>query len=305
MPRFRRAADERAVRAGATDLGRRRPLRHHVPRAAHRAAEAGIVGAARRARRRACRRACSTASVRCGSCGSSKGSRAATSRSSRRRTTRSSTACRASTSPRCCSTCRPTTCSRDRAEWTPEPAPSSTQLLVDTLRERLTEPAEIVRSIRHAVPRSTTRAGRSTNGSAQSMGTMVNRDAIAPRTSINGRTGRHRRLSVVRVPLADVKRDPTRARRHRERRRARGRRRAACTGCSSTAATTTDGLRLRVMCPVSVRADEQRGALGNKVSAMFVSLPVGQRPEHRTAAPRSPRRPPISRSGSRRSAPTS
>ena len=38
------------------------------------------------------------------------------------------------------------------------------------------------------------------------MGTMVNRDAIAPSTSINGRTGRHRRLSVVRVPLDDVKR---------------------------------------------------------------------------------------------------
>jgi WS/DGAT/MGAT family acyltransferase len=34
------------------------------------------------------------------------------------------------------------------------------------------------------------------------------------------------------------------------------------------------GMRLRVMIPVSVRADDQRGALGNKVSAMFVSLPV-------------------------------
>jgi WS/DGAT/MGAT family acyltransferase len=37
----------------------------------------------------------------------------------------------------------------------------------------------------------------------------------------------------------------------------------------------TDGLRLRVLCPVSVRSDDQRGALGNKVSAIFVSLPVG------------------------------
>jgi len=35
------------------------------------------------------------------------------------------------------------------------------------------------------------------------MGTMVSRDSIAPRTSINARTGRHRLLSVVRVPLAD------------------------------------------------------------------------------------------------------
>jgi diacylglycerol O-acyltransferase len=36
-----------------------------------------------------------------------------------------------------------------------------------------------------------------------------------------------------------------------------------------------DDLRLRVLVPVSVRSDDQRGALGNKVSAMFVSLPVG------------------------------
>ena len=33
-------------------------------------------------------------------------------------------------------------------EWTPEPAPSASQLLLDTLRERMTEPAEIVRSFR-------------------------------------------------------------------------------------------------------------------------------------------------------------
>jgi WS/DGAT/MGAT family acyltransferase len=37
----------------------------------------------------------------------------------------------------------------------------------------------------------------------------------------------------------------------------------------------TDDLRLRVLCPVSVRSDDQKGALGNKVSAIFVSLPVG------------------------------
>ena len=40
----------------------------------------------------------------------------------------------------------------------------------------------------------------------------------------------------------------------------------------------TDGLSLRVLCPVSVRPDEARGALGNKVSAMFVTLPVDARP---------------------------
>jgi WS/DGAT/MGAT family acyltransferase len=37
----------------------------------------------------------------------------------------------------------------------------------------------------------------------------------------------------------------------------------------------TGGVELRAMVPVSVRADVERGALGNRVAAMWVSLPVG------------------------------
>jgi diacylglycerol O-acyltransferase / wax synthase len=162
-------------------------------------------------------------------------------------------------------------------EWTPEPAPSSNQLLIDTLRERLTEPAEIVRSVR-SVLRGPRRALAETQRVASSMGTMVNREAIAPSTSINGRTGRHRRLSVVRIPLADVKRI----------RRALGGtvNDAVLAGVGGGLqrlfqhrAESTNGLRLRVMIPVSVRAEDQRGSLGNKVSAMFVSIPVDPGPE--------------------------
>ncbi|MDQ1465717.1 MAG: diacylglycerol O-acyltransferase / wax synthase, partial [Actinomycetota bacterium] len=103
---------------------------------------------------------------------------------------------------------------------------------------------------------------------------MVSRDSIAPRTSINARTGRHRLLSVVRVPLADVKAI----------RRALGGtvNDVVLAGVGGglnrlfvARGDETDGLRLRVLCPVSVRSDDQRGSLGNKVSAIFVSLPVG------------------------------
>jgi diacylglycerol O-acyltransferase / wax synthase len=161
-------------------------------------------------------------------------------------------------------------------EWKPEPAPSSTQLLLDTLRERLTEPAEIVRSIRSML-RGPRRALAEAQRLAQSMSTMVNREAIAPNTSINGRTGRHRRLSVVRIPLADVKR---------VRHTLEGTVNDVVLGgvggglqrLFGHRGEDTTGLRLRVMIPVSVRASEQRGALGNKVSAMFVSLPVGPMP---------------------------
>jgi WS/DGAT/MGAT family acyltransferase len=114
------------------------------------------------------------------------------------------------------------------------------------------------------------------NEVARSASTMVTRDAIAPRTSLNARTGRHRRLGVVRVPLSEVKEV-----------------RAGLGGTVNDVvlagvagglhrllqhrAEPTDGLQLRAMCPVSVRPDDARGALGNKVSAMFVSLPVDGR----------------------------
>jgi WS/DGAT/MGAT family acyltransferase len=167
--------------------------------------------------------------------------------------------------------------------WTAEPAPDSRDLLFDTLRERMTEPAEILRSVRSLfrVPR---RAVARFSETVRSMGTLMTRDAIAPRTSLNGRTARHRRLSVVRVPLSEVKEI-----------------RAGLGGTVNDVVLAgvagglrrvlqhrgeaTEDMRLRVMCPVSVRADEQRGDLGNKVSAMFVSLPVDARgADHRLSA---------------------
>lgn len=161
-------------------------------------------------------------------------------------------------------------------DWTPEPAPSPSQLLVDTLVERVTEPTEVVRSVRSMlrVPR---RALAQAGELAQSFGTMLSRDVIAPVTSINGRTGRHRRLSTVRVPLSDVK----------EIRAGLGGTVNDVLLCGVAGGLhrlfahrrePTEGLKLRVMVPVSIRSDDERGTLGNKVSAMFVSLPVGPMP---------------------------
>jgi len=162
------------------------------------------------------------------------------------------------------------------APWTAEPAPSPSQLLLDTLRERITQPAEMVRSVRSML-RGPRRALERAQEFVQSMSTMVTRDAIAPRTSINARTGRHRQLAVVRVPLAEVK----------EIRRGLGGtvNDVVLTGVSGGLrrlfihrGDNTEDLQLRVLCPVSVRADDQHGSLGNKVSAMFVNLPVDNRP---------------------------
>jgi WS/DGAT/MGAT family acyltransferase len=157
--------------------------------------------------------------------------------------------------------------------WTPDRAPSPSQLLLDTLQERATEPAEFVRTIRSLL-RGPRLAVERASELARSMATMVSRESLAPRTSINARTGRHRLLSVVRVPLADVKTI----------RRALGGtvNDVVLAGVGGglnrlflSRGDDTDDLRLRVLVPVSVRSDDQRGSLGNKVSAIFVSLPVG------------------------------
>jgi len=160
--------------------------------------------------------------------------------------------------------------------WDPEPAPSASQLLIDTLRERITQPAEMARLVRSML-RGPRRAFERAQEFVQSMSTMVTRDAIAPRTSINVHTGRHRRLAVVRVPLAEVK----------EIRRGLGGtvNDVVLAGVSGGLrrlfvhrGDDTEDLHLRVLCPVSVRSEDQRGSLGNKVSAMFVNLPVDNRP---------------------------
>jgi diacylglycerol O-acyltransferase / wax synthase len=161
----------------------------------------------------------------------------------------------------------------DIPDWHAERAPAPSQLLVDSVRERITEPAEITRSVRGAL-RGPRLALRRASRMTRAMSTLVSRDAVAPRTSLNARTGRHRRLSVARIPLDDVKRI-----------------RKALGGTVNDVILAGVGgglqrllvargedvedLRLRVFCPVSVRDDSERGSLGNRVSAMFVAVPVG------------------------------
>jgi WS/DGAT/MGAT family acyltransferase len=104
---------------------------------------------------------------------------------------------------------------------------------------------------------------------------VLDQPHLAPRTSLNVAVGRTRRIEGVRVALDDVKAI-----------------RAALGGTVNDVvlAGVAGGLRrlfesrgedlavpdLRALCPVSVRDDSERMQLGNRVSAMFVDLPVGE-----------------------------
>jgi diacylglycerol O-acyltransferase len=159
-------------------------------------------------------------------------------------------------------------------EWVPRPLPSSAQLLADSLLERATVPGELARGVRAALrgPRSVAAGlGRALG----SMGALAWTGLkAAPSSPFNVRIGPHRRFTWVRADLAEFK--------------------AVKDSLGATVNDVvlavvagalgrymrlhdhaTDGVALRAMVPVSVRADIERGALGNRVAAMWVDLPVG------------------------------
>lgn len=158
--------------------------------------------------------------------------------------------------------------------WVPAPTPNPVQLLAESLWERTTEPTEIVRSVRAAL-RGPRRVVQRATELATSFSTMLSTDAVAPKTSLNQEVGQHRRFEPVRTSFDDVRvsKDVLGGTVNdvvlagvtgglRQLLRARG--------------DAVDGVTLRAMVPVSVRDESERMKLGNRVSAMFVPLPVGE-----------------------------
>ena len=158
--------------------------------------------------------------------------------------------------------------------WTPAPLPSRTQLLADALRERATQPREAARGLR-----SLGRAPRQVLAGVRDALVGVGALAFAglspaPPTPFNVPIGPHRRYTWVDADLAEFKaikdalggtvNDVVLA---------------VVAGALGrflrSRGTDTEGLVLKAMVPVSVRADVERGALGNRVAAMWAPLPVG------------------------------
>jgi diacylglycerol O-acyltransferase / wax synthase len=157
--------------------------------------------------------------------------------------------------------------------WLPRPLPSPAQLFGEALLERATIPGELVRSAR-AVFRGPLRVLEGARDAAVGVGAMAWAGLNpAPTTPYNTSIGPHRRFTWVRANLADLKaiknelggtvNDVVLATiagalgKHLRRR-----------------GQNTDGLEMKAMVPVSVRADVERGALGNRVAAMMAPLPV-------------------------------
>jgi diacylglycerol O-acyltransferase / wax synthase len=156
--------------------------------------------------------------------------------------------------------------------WLPEPEPSDTQLLAEALLERATDPAEMVRGVRAALraPRQMAGAAIESLGAA---GSFLRTGLAAPASPFNARIGPYRRFAWVRMDLARLK-----AIKDRTGSTVNDVLLAAVSGALGRhlrgRGHSTKDLELRAMVPISVRAEDEHGALGNRVSAMMAPLPV-------------------------------
>jgi diacylglycerol O-acyltransferase / wax synthase len=164
---------------------------------------------------------------------------------------------------------------RPRTPWVAKPLPGRAKLLGEALVERSTVPAEMTRGAR-ALLRTPRRALSQVKDGLASIGatTVAGINAPAPPSPFNVDIGPHRRYTFLDADLARFKaiKDSL-----------GGTLNDVVLAAVSLAlgrylrgqGHDTEGLVLKAMVPVSVRASSQRGALGNQVAAMWAPLPVG------------------------------
>jgi diacylglycerol O-acyltransferase / wax synthase len=158
--------------------------------------------------------------------------------------------------------------------WYPRPEPGGAKLIGDALTEFAGAPLDAAKAAAGAIagPRQAgAAAARTLSGLASMAAAGI---GGAPTSPLNTRIGPHRRFAWVDSDLAQFKAIKgaaggtvndvvlavvTGALRDHLLRRGRD----------------PSGMELKAMVPVSIRADEERGALGNRVAAIYAPLPVG------------------------------
>jgi diacylglycerol O-acyltransferase / wax synthase len=160
--------------------------------------------------------------------------------------------------------------------WVARPLPGPAKLLGEALLERSTVPAEMTRGTR-ALLRTPRKVLSRLREDIANIGatTLAGINAPAPPSPFNVEIGPHRRYTWVDADLAQFKaiKDALGGTLND----------VVLTAVSLALGThlrtqgyDTEGLVLKAMVPVSVRAQAERGALGNRVAAMWAPLPVGK-----------------------------
>ncbi|MBV9100770.1 MAG: wax ester/triacylglycerol synthase family O-acyltransferase [Candidatus Dormibacteraeota bacterium] len=162
------------------------------------------------------------------------------------------------------------------SHWMPTDSPTSTDLLIRSLRDRLARPARLLNAARVMAGRPQ-RMAAALRETASGLTAMVE-NIRAPKSIINGPTGASRAYTFTRFPLDDF----------RHVKQALG-----GTINDVVLAAVAGGLRhylvsrgedpddprnaLQALCPVSIRDEADRTALGNRLAMLLVKLPVDER----------------------------
>ena len=157
--------------------------------------------------------------------------------------------------------------------WTPKVEPSEAELVADGVKGLATLPARAARRALGAA-RHPGETASEVREAAEGLGAIAWSFANPPpRTPLNVPIGPHRRVLWLRFPLADLKEIKNQL---------GGTVNDVFLAVVSGALARwlrrrgirTEGLELRGIVPVSIRADEHKGALGNRITAMLGPLPV-------------------------------
>jgi len=157
--------------------------------------------------------------------------------------------------------------------WSPDPEPSDAQVVAKGAVDLVGAPIGLARGVLDAVlspGRTVERAREAASGVGEIAWGAVN---SAPQTPLNGPIGPHRRVSWVRMPLAELKEIKNQlggtvndvflatvaGALHRWLR---------------TRGMRTEGLEIRSAVPVSVRAEGDAAAMGNQITVMVGRLPT-------------------------------
>jgi WS/DGAT/MGAT family acyltransferase len=161
----------------------------------------------------------------------------------------------------------------DEAPWVPAPPPAQTDLAAEGIRELAETPVKLGLRALHAA-RHPRRTARRAAEAAEALGEVAwNFTNPAPDLPLNVEIGSHRRFAWSRGNLEDFKRI-----------------KSALGGTVNDVVLTivsgalrrwlhsrgirTEGLELRALVPVSIRAEDEHGHLGNRIAAMRGPLPV-------------------------------
>jgi diacylglycerol O-acyltransferase len=157
--------------------------------------------------------------------------------------------------------------------WFPRPAPSQASLVADSLSERVSAPLGAARLATDVISHPERAAGQLGKAVAALGAVLAAGLRGAPASPYNVTIGPHRRFAWVDGDLAQFKAI-----------------KAALGGSVNDVVLSVvagalrshmqangdevDGIELKAMVPMSVRAEAERGALGNRVTAMYAPLPV-------------------------------